>query len=345
MAPSDKNEIYLSSSPHSLTPVTTRMIMLTVIGTLLPVAAWGVYLFGIPALVNLVAAVVSCVVFEALFRKLTRQDVRIGDFSAVITGLLLAMVITPVTPVWMTVLGSFFAIVVGKEFFGGLGANVFNPALVGRAFMFVSFAQPMTTWISPRTAGGQDALASASYADAITSATPLTYIKPVDGVVQSAAEIADKSGFFSSSEVYLSYFFGHRGGCIGESAIFLLVAAFLLLLITRVIDWRAPVAMVVTAVAVTFLAGIDPLLTLLSGGLVFGAVFMVTDYATSPVTPLGRIIFGAGCGLITGLIRVFGGFPEGVMFAILIMNALVPFLDRLIPRKYGKLPREKGGQA
>jgi len=163
--------------------------------------------------------------------------------------------------------------------------------------------------------------------------------------VHSAAEIADKTGFFSSSEVYLNLFFGHRGGCIGESAIFLLAAAFLFLLVTRVIDWRAPVAMMATTVAITFLAGIDPLLTLLSGGLMFGAVFMVTDYATSPVTPLGRLLFGAGCGVITALIRVFGGYPEGVMFSILIMNALVPFLDRLIPRKYGKQPQGKGVKA
>lgn len=333
MAPSDRNEIYLSSSPHYGSPVSTRKIMLTVIALLLPIAGWGVHLFGIPALVTLVASVVSCVVFEALFRKLLGRDIRIGDGSAVITGLLLAMVLSPATPVWMTVLGAFFAIVVGKEFFGGLGANVFNPALIGRAFLVMSFTESMNTWVSPRTA---------NVPDAVTSATPLTFIKPAEGLVQSAADIADKTGFFSSSEVYLNLFFGNRGGCIGESAIFLIAAAFLLLLVTRIIDWRAPVAMMGTAVAVTALAGIDPLLTLLSGGLVFGAVFMVTDYATSPVTRLGRLIFGAGCGLITGLIRVFGGFPEGVMFSILIMNALVPFLDRLIQRKYGYVPRRKG---
>lgn len=333
MAPSDKNEIYLSSSPHYGSPFSTRRIMLTMIVILLPIAGWGVYLFGMPALRTLVAAVVSCVVFEALFRVLLRRDIRIGDGTAVITGLLLAMVLSPATPVWMTVLGSFFAIVVGKEFFGGLGANVFNPALTGRAFLVVSFTEAMNTWVSPRTA---------NVPDAVTSATPLTFIKPAEGLVQSAADIADKTGFFSSSEVYLNLFFGHRGGCIGESAIFLIAAAFLLLMVTRIIDWRAPVAMMGTAVAITALAGIDPLLTLLSGGLAFGAVFMVTDYATSPVTRPGRLIFGAGCGLITALIRVFGGFPEGVMFSILIMNALVPFLDRLIQRKIGYVPSRKG---
>ena len=152
MAPSDKNEIYLSSSPHFGSKFSTRKIMMIVVAVLLVVAGWGVYLFGLPALVILTASVVSCVVFEALFRLATRQDVRIGDFSAVITGLLLGMVVSPATPIWMVVLGSFFAIVVGKEFFGGLGANVFNPALIGRAFLVVSFTKPMTTWLSPQTA-------------------------------------------------------------------------------------------------------------------------------------------------------------------------------------------------
>lgn len=332
MAPSDRNEIYLSSSPHLASKISTRKIMMIMVGVLLLVACWGVYLFGIPALIVLVVSVVSCVVFEALFRLATRQDVRIGDFSAVITGLLLGMVLSPVTPLWMVVLGAFFAIVVGKEFFGGLGANVFNPALIGRAFLVVSFTKPITTWISPRTA---------FVPDVITSATPLTFIKPVEGFVHSAEEIATLSGFFSPAEVYINLFFGHRGGCIGESAIFLIVAAFVFLVVFKIIDWRAPLAMLVTAVGVTALAGIDPLLTLFSGGLMFGAVFMATDYATSPVTPLGRLVFGAGCGLITALIRLFGGLPEGVMFSILIMNAVVPFLNRMIPRKYGAPSKRK----
>lgn len=336
MAPSDRNEIYIASSPHFGSALSTRKIMMIMVGVLLPIAFWGVHLFGLPALVTLVAAVVSCVVFEALFRVVTRQDFRGGDCSAVITGLLLGMVVSPATPVWMVVLGSFFAIVVGKEFFGGLGANVFNPALIGRAFLFVSFTKPMTTWLTPRTA---------FVPDVITTATPLTFIKPIEGFVNSAEEVADLTGFFSPAEVYKNLFFGHRGGCIGESAIFLIAAAFLLLVVIKIIDWRAPLAMLVTAVGVTALAGIDPILTLLSGGLMFGAVFMTTDYATSPVTPLGRLAFGAGCGIITALIRVFGGFPEGVMFSILIMNAVVPFLNRMIPRKYGKPSRRKEKEA
>ncbi|HNY22197.1 MAG TPA: RnfABCDGE type electron transport complex subunit D [Treponemataceae bacterium] len=337
MGESDKNEIYISPAPHFAVPMTTRQTMFVVIAALLPIAAYGVWLFGFPALVTIVAAVASTVVFESLFRLVTRQDVRAGDLSAAVSGLLLAMVLPPTTPVWMTILGGLFAMVVAKEFFGGLGANVFNPALSGRAFLLVSFATPMTTWIAP-------SLGKA--ADAVTSATPLAYIKPAEGAISTAAQIAEKLGYSSAGDLYLSYFMGARGGCIGESAIFLIAFAFVALVATRIIDWRAPVAMIVTACAVTWIAGINPLLTLLSGGLAFGAVFMATDYATSPVTPIGRLIFGAGCGLITALVRVFGGYPEGVMFSILIMNSLVPFLNKIIPRKYGWVrPAKKEGVA
>ncbi len=335
MAESDKNEIYLSSSPHYRATASTRQVMLAVVVSLIPIAVYGVWLFGLSALITLVVAVVSCVAFEAVFRLATKQDLRIGDFSAVITGLLLAMVMPPAAPVWMTVLGSLFAIVVAKEFFGGLGANVFNPALSGRAFLVVSFTTPMTTWLVPRTS---------SPLDTFTSATPLAYLKPVDGMVNSATALADQFGEFSALDVYWKMFTGQRAGCIGESAIPFILLAFVLLTIIRVIDWRAPLAMIGTTLAVTALAGIDPVMTVLSGGLLFGAVFMTTDYATSPVTPGGRLLFGAGCGLITALIRVFGGFPEGVMFSILIMNALVPFLNRIIPRKYGWVPPAKKGK-
>lgn len=337
MAESDKNEIYLSSSPHYSIPVTTRHVMATVVLALLPVAVYGVWLFGLPALITLVTSVVSCVGFEALYRKIMKQDIRVGDFSAVITGLLLAMVLPPALPFWMTILGSFFAIVIAKEFFGGLGANVFNPALTGRAFLVLSFTTPMTTWLSPRISGSLDAL---------SSATPLSLMKPAEGVAVNAAAVADAMGGFSSADVYLTLFLGQRGGSLGESAIPFILLAFVLLVLVRVVDWRAPVAMLATTVAITWIAGIDPLLTLLTGGLLFGAVFMTTDYATSPVTPLGRLVFGAGCGVITALIRVFGGFPEGVMFSILIMNSLVPFLNRIIPRKYGYVaPSKKMGAA
>jgi electron transport complex protein RnfD len=307
--------------------------MFVVVLTLLPLAAYGVWLFGVPALVTIVASVASTVIFESLFRLVIKQDVRAGDFSAVITGLLLALVLPPTTPVWMTVLGALFAVVVAKEFFGGLGANVFNPALSGRAFLLISFATPLTTWIAPHSVDG------------MSTATPLSFIKPTEGAVMTASAIAEKLGLSSDLALYWKLFIGERAGCIGEGAIFYILIVGVILAVTKIIDWRAPVAMVVTAVAVTSLAGIDPLLTLLSGGLLFGAVFMATDYATTPVTPSGRLIFGAGCGLIASLIRLFGGYPEGVMFSILIMNALVPFLNKIITRKYGWVSPAKKGKA
>ena len=333
MGEAAKNEIYLSPAPHFAQPLATRQIMFVVVLTLLPLAAYGVWLFGVPALVTIVASVASTVIFESLFRLVIKQDVRAGDFSAVITGLLLALVLPPTTPVWMTVLGALFAVVVAKEFFGGLGANVFNPALSGRAFLLISFATPLTTWIAPHSVDG------------MSTATPLSFIKPTEGAVMTASAIAEKLGLSSDLALYWKLFIGERAGCIGESAIFYILFVGVILAVTKIIDWRAPVAMVVTTVAVTSLAGIDPLLTLLSGGLLFGAVFMATDYATTPVTPSGRLIFGAGCGLIASLIRLFGGYPEGVMFSILIMNALVPFLNKIITRKYGWVSPAKKGKA
>ncbi len=324
MAESDKNEIYLSSSPHYSIPATTRQVMLAVIAALLPIAAFGVWLYGLPALVTILVSVACSVGFEAAFRAVTKQDIRTGDFSAVITGLLLALILPPSTPVWMTVLGAFFAIVVTKEFFGGLGANVFNPALSGRAFLLVSFATSLTKWTKPF-----------SGLDAVSSATTLSFVKPGENPILDAGAIAAKLGLTSPPEVYLKLFFGQRAGSIGESPIFLILLAFLVLAAMRIVDWRTPVTMIATTLAITTLAGIDPLISLLSGGLVFGAVFMATDYATTPVTPSGRILFGIGAGLITGLIRVAGGYPEGVMFSILIMNSVVPFLNRLIVKKYG----------
>ena len=236
-----------------------------------------------------------------------------------------------------------------KELFGGLGANVFNPALSGRAFLFVSFPVAMSSWTAPFSGAsgvsGADALSSASV-DAVSNATPLSFLKPGEGLSSlSPAEVAARAGFDSAGEMYWTWFTGQRGGCIGESAIPVILVMGIVLLLFRVIDWRAPAAMLVSAVAVTWIAGVDPVLTLLSGGLLFGAVFMVTDYATAPQTSRGRLLFGAGCGVITALIRVFGGYPEGVMFSILIMNAVAPFLNRLTGRKYGWTPPAGKGKS
>ena len=310
MKKSDENEIYLSSSPHFSDKSSTSGIMLTVVIALLPLCVYGVILFGFPALVTIIVSTACCVVFEMLFQMATKQTITIKDCSAIVTGILLALVLPPTTPIWMTMLGSAFAIIVAKSFFGGLGANIFNPALAGRAFMFVSFPSEMgATWLQPASA------------DAISSATVLSTIKA--------------GSFSANTDTYLQYFLGNRAGCIGETSIALILLAFLYLLITRVIDGKATISMVATVALATLISGGDVVMALISGGLLFGAVFMVTDYATTPVTSWGRIAFGIGCGLITFLIRKFGGYPEGVMFSILIMNAVTPFLNNLTRRKYG----------
>ena len=309
MKKSDENEIYLSSSPHFSDKSSTSGIMLAVVIALLPLCVYGVILFGLPALVTIIVSTACCVVFEMLFQMATKQTITIKDCSAIVTGILLALVLPPTTPIWMTMLGSAFSIIVAKSFFGGLGANIFNPALVGRAFMFVSFPSELgATWLQPG-------------ADAISSATVLSTIKA--------------GSFAANSDTYIKYFLGNRAGCIGETSIILILLAFIYLFVTRVIDGKATISMVATVALATWISGGDVVMALISGGLLFGAVFMVTDYATTPVTSWGRIAFGIGCGLITFLIRKFGGYPEGVMFSILIMNAVTPFLNKLTSRKYG----------
>ncbi|MDE6719480.1 MAG: RnfABCDGE type electron transport complex subunit D [Treponemataceae bacterium] len=299
----------LSSSPHISSGRKTQALMFTVVASLIPECVYGVVIFGIPALITILASVASSVLFEFLFNLLAKKKQTVSDGSAIITGILLALVLPPTIPVWQTVLGAAFGIIVAKSLFGGLGSNVWNPALTGRAFLFVSFPVAMgSAWITPLP-------------DAVSTATILPAIK--------------SGAFTPSREIYLQYFFGNRAGCIGETSILLILISFVFLLATRTIDWRAPFAMVATTVILTWISGGDILMALLSGGLIFGATFMVTDYVTAPVTKPGRLIYGAGCGLITFLIRKFGGYPEGVMFSILIMDSLAPFLNKITRRKYG----------
>lgn len=302
-------KMILSSSPHISRGRKTQALMFTVVASLIPECVYGVVIFGIPALITILASVASSVLFEFLFNLLAKKKQTVSDGSAIITGILLALVLPPTIPVWQTVLGAAFGIIVAKSLFGGLGSNVWNPALTGRAFLFVSFPVAMgSAWITPLP-------------DAVSTATILPAIK--------------SGAFTPSREIYLQYFFGNRAGCIGETSILLILISFVFLLATRTIDWRAPFAMVATTVILTWISGGDILMALLSGGLIFGATFMVTDYVTAPVTKPGRLIYGAGCGLITFLIRKFGGYPEGVMFSILIMDSLAPFLNKITRRKYG----------
>ncbi len=333
MGENDKNEIFLSSSPHAFSKVETKDLMKSVIIASAPLTLYGIYLFSIQALIRIVLSIALCIAFEAGFRKILGLKVRIKDNSAIITGLFLALVVPPTLPIWQLVLGDFFAIVIGKEVFGGLGCNVFNPALVGRAFLFVSFSKTMTTWVAPSFFNPFDAL---------SSSTPLSLIKPT-GVPMNVDHFAQMFGL-SIRDFYVHIFLGNHGGCIGETSTLLILLGGIYLIVKGVIDWRIPISMIATAIGVSWLGGVPPILSFATGGLCFGAFFMATDYVTSPVTSKGRLLFGAGCGLITALLRLFSSLPEGVMFSILIMNATVPFLNKLVRRKYGYVKIKKGGK-
>ena len=315
----DSNKIHLSSSPHFSFKLKKQYIMAGVLIALLPECIAGIVFFGWRALVTILVSVASCVLFEYLFQLATKQKIVVSNLSAAVTGVLLALVCPPTIPWWMIVIGAACAVIVAKGLFGGIGSNVFNPALTGRAVLFIGFPAAMgSRWLEPHTI------------DAISSATSLSQLK---------------SGAIDSID-YLQFFLGNRAGCIGETSILLILISFIFLLATKIIDWRAPVTMVLTVIAGAFISGLaktgtisgagnEILINLLTGGLLFGATFMVTDYATTPVTKPGRLVFGFGCGLITFLIRRFGGYPEGVMFSILIMNAIAPFLNNLTVRMYG----------
>lgn len=319
----------LSSSPHVFSPVDTPRIMLSVIIALVPATAYGIYLYGLAALGVVVTSIAAAVLSEFVFRKIIKASTTVGDFSAVVTGLLLALVLPPSTPLWMAGLGAIFAIVIAKQFFGGLGANPFNPALIGRAFLLMSFPAAITSWTMPK------GLAAA--ADAVSTATPLNMIK-------QGTALADVAKYFGASDTnafYRQLFLGYRSGSIGESSILLVLLGGLFLLGIGVIQWIVPVSVLASTFVVSWILGMDPVLGILSGGIVFGAFFMATDYATRPMTPMGQAFFGAGIGLLTVLIRKYGGYPEGVTYAILIMNTLTPFLNKLRVKKYGFVPPPK----
>ncbi len=306
-------KIYVSSSPHFNLKCSTQMIMGTVLFALLPEIIMGIVLFRWAALIRILVSVASCVLFEFLFQKATKQKVVIANLSACVTGVMMALVCPPTAPVWIFVVGAAIAMVVAKGLFGGIGSNVFNPALTGRAFMFLSFPAAMgASWLTPKTL---------SAVDAISSATTLSAIKAGTFVIEDGT--------------LWQYFIGNRAGCIGETSTLLILISFAFLALARIIDWRAPFAMVGTVAVCSLIAGENVAMSLMTGGLLFGATFMVTDYATAPITKKGRLVFGFGCGLITFLIRRFGGYPEGVMFSILIMNSVAPFLNNLTARKYG----------
>ena len=297
---------FVSNPPHVLTPVTTPRLMLNVVLALVPCAALGVYNFGISALLVLLVSTAAAVLAELFWQAIARKPIRVGDFSAVVTGLLLGLTLPPSVPLWIVAVGSAFSIIVAKQFFGGLGYNFMNPALVGRAMLLVSWPAAMSSYVTPG-------------ADAVSSATPLAQAFPLQDL-----------------------FLGAIPGSIGEVSKLMILAGLAWLLFTSTINIAIPLSMVAGACLAGWAFGANPVNEVMSGGLLFSAVFMATDYVSSPRPGAGQWLYGLGCGALTVAMRHLGIYPEGVTFAILTMNALVPLIDRAIrPRIYGHGRRER----
>lgn len=311
------NIFTVSPAPHIKSGLTNRKIMYLVALSLLPAGLAGIYIFGLSSLRVILISILACVVSEALFLKIRNRDPRMAlDGSAILTGLLLAYNLPPEIPFWIPVIGGVVSIIIGKQIFGGLGHNIFNPALVGRVFLQISWPVYMTTWKNPRWA-----------VDAVSTATPLA-----------------KEGIASFS--YMDLFLGNHGGSIGEVCILALLIGAAILFFTRIISFHIPASFIGTVMVLGWIFGGegffkgDFIFHLFAGGLIIGAFFMATDYVTRPLTKKGKIIFGIGCGVLTILIRLKGGYPEGVSYAILFMNAVVPIIDRYTKtRKFGLIKK------
>ncbi len=299
-------KFFVSNPPHVLSPVTTRRLMLNVVLALVPCAAMGVYNFGLPALWVILTSSASAMLTELLWQVCARKPIRVDDLSALVTGLLLGLTLPPSAPLWMVAVGGAFGILMVKQIFGGLGGNFMNPALAARAMLLISWPAAMSGYVAPG-------------ADAVSSATPL-----------------------AQSFTWLDLFMGKIPGSIGEVSKLMILAGLIWLLATSTISIRIPLSMLAGAALTSWVLGGNPLGEVLSGGLLFAAVFMATDYVTSPRPGPGQWLYGLGCGVLTILMRHFGAYPEGVTFAILTMNVLVPLIDRTIrPRIYGHDRRER----
>lgn len=316
-------KLIASSNPHIRSNEDTRSLMLDVIIALCPALGWAVYRFGMRALLSAAVSVAAAVCWEFLYRKLLKKPQMFGDLSAALTGLLLAMVCPVTLPYWMLIVGNFFAIVVVKQLYGGLGKNFMNPALAGRAALVACYAGAMTTWIAP---GEKAPLVGV---DAVTAATPMAMI---------GEDFAALTARYSVSEMFI----GFIGGSMGEISSMMLLIGGIYLIVRKVISWHTPVAYIgsVALLSLLFPQGNDPvtymLYSIFGGGLMLGAFFMATDYVTSPVSRRGQLIFGLGCGLLTVFIRRFGSFPEGVCYSILLMNCTVWIIDKNIkPTRFG----------
>ncbi len=316
-----QNRFVVSTSPHIHSRESSAKAMWMVLLALIPAGIAGVLIFGFSALKIMLISVFTCVITEALIEKLSHKKITINDGSAVLTGLLLAYNLSSSVPFWIPVIGGVFAITIAKLAFGGLGKNIFNPALAARAFLLASWPKHMTEFIRPFAP------------DAVASATPLMMLKEAkaDNLVQMGLS-------------YWDLFLGKRSGCLGEVCIVALLIGAVYLLWKGYIWWQTPVSFILTVGTLSWIfssAGTfkgDFIFSILSGGLVLGAFFMATDYVTTPLTKTGQLIFGLGCGILTFVIRRFGGYPEGVSYSILMMNAAVPLIDRYIkPIRYGEV--------
>lgn len=296
----------VTASPHIRDNMTTQKIMLFVIISLMPALIGGFVTFGFRALAVTVVCVASCMIFEALSRIIMKRSQTVSDLSACVTGILLAMNLPVTIPLWQAVIGSFVAVVIAKQLFGGLGQNFVNPAIFARIVLMLSFTADMTTWVIPR-------YWKENFDDivTVTSATPLV----------------------SNNASYRDLLIGNTGGCIGEVCAVGLIIGGLFLIFTKIISPVTPFAFIGTVAIAELIAGNDPLYHILSGGLLLGAFFMATDYVTTPLTSTGKLIFGIGCGIITFVIRQFGGYPEGVSFSILLMNIITPYIDNFTAKK------------
>ncbi len=305
------NRLIVSPSPHDENYTNTSNIMLNVCIALLPALIAGCIFFGPRAALVTVVCVISAVISEYLCRRLMKRDNTIRDLSAVVTGLILAFNLPVTVPLWTAALGSFIAIVIVKQLFGGLGQNFANPALTARIALMVSFPSAMSKWVLP--------FQWKENADVITSATPLV----LRGM--SSDELA---GIKQELPSYLDLFLGNTGGCLGETSALALLIGGLYLIARRIINPAAPVTFIGTLALLSLISGNDPIYEILAGGVFLGAFFMATDYATTPITTKGKIVFGIGCGIITFIIRHYASLPEGVSFAILLMNILTPYIER-----------------
>ncbi len=339
-----EKKLLVTSSPHISAGESVEKIMWSVVLALLPAAAGAVYFFGVRALWIMLIGIASATATEAVLQKLLKKPIAVADGSAVITGLLVAFNVSVQVPLWMPAVGSFFAIAVGKMVFGGLGYNPMNPALLGRAFLLASWPTHMTIFDRAVPYGG-----TVSGIDVMTGATPLNVLKSCQAILadpQSYSPEQKTAAAETLGKLYDSLgnlFVGRVGGCLGETSALLLLAGAAFLVYKRYIGWKIPFSYIGTVALLTWIFGGtdglftgNPLFHVLSGGLILGAFFMATDMVTSPVTFAGRIYFGIGCGIITVLIRLIGGYPEGVSYSILLMNLATPLLDRLTkPKVFG----------